>query len=134
MLYSLATGQNTTVTGYLGNQGDLGSSNGVRNPTSDRLAFNNWIVNNLVAGRPIVVPVTVTKTGVNVVSNSSVSTTGHFIVLVGIDRTSVGSGSFIYYKDGINSDSQTKVVDYSTLLNSNLSNSSYGVYDALVIF
>lgn len=53
---------------------------------------------------------------------------GHFILIVGIDKTTDGSSSVIYYKDGLTANAETQTISYSKLLNSNQENTSGDSY------
>jgi hypothetical protein len=59
---------------------------------------------------------------------------GHYIILIGIERTADGINSRAYYKDGMTNESKTRVVNYTTLLNSIRENShNQRNYNALVL-
>lgn len=94
--------------------------------TTDRDGFKTWLHDALSAGKPVLMPVRVS--GLNIVTSGG---TGHFIMIVGIDKTSLWTNSIVYYKNGLNEKSQTFMVNLTDLLDSAKLNSVYNLYNGL---
>lgn len=107
---------------------------GTGNGLSDfvlRSEFNQALVSAIGQGRIVLLPVMVQNGNIVETRTNAI---GHYIILIGIERTADGINSRAYYKDGMTNESKTRVVNYTTLLNSIRENShNQRNYNALVL-
>lgn len=96
-----------------------------------RASFYAWLKDQFLAKRTVIVPLRIVGSTGQITTTGNV---GHYVVLVGMDLTSGGTGSNVYYKDGLFDDSSTKTVDLSTMLDAMAINSAYNGYNALSLY
>jgi hypothetical protein len=126
-----------------GNRGDLGYCVGgseLLSLTQDRTTMKNFMTNALTNGKYLVVPINavdlITNTNpsramADISTYSGSGSYGHVIIVVGMDVTSDGLGSRVYYKDGLKENAETRMCDLSLFLNANFINGNTNGYKAL---
>jgi hypothetical protein len=112
---------------------DIGTCNPSIPGTTDREIAKKYIKDNLQKGLPVISLVRI-KAATSPSSSSYLSEStgfGHFVTIVGLELTTNGTGSIVYYFDPLDKTGVIREANYTTFLNSCLAGSSANLYNII---